>query len=379
MRILQKTWSEVHGWRLINGDPDFLQADLVLAFGNRESLESAHWFEELKSEFPQAEILSCSSSGDITGCTITDEAIQISAVQFEKTTLKSAQAEIVTGGNHFSVGTQLAEELLAPNLKLVFLLADGHNTNSGQLVEGLNATLKGIAPLTGGLAGDGIDFSRTVVGLNAPPAPNRVVAIGLYGEALKVGFGSQGGWTPFGPVRIITKSQNNTLFELDGQSALDLYKDYLGERANELPGAALLFPLSLQLDNGSHSVVRTVLSINEKDQSMQFAGNLPVGGRCQLMTSSTDTLVDASGLVAENCLEIGENHPPELSILISCVGRRLLLGERSEDELEEASHTLGKQSYLTGFYSYGELSPLGEPNGCQLHNQTMTITTLAEV
>lgn len=378
MRILQMNWSEISGWETVDGASKLKQANLVLAFGERQAIELPARFAEIKSQFPDAEILSCSSSGDIVGREVVDESIQLTAIQLEKTILRSAQVDIETGGEHFHAGAELAKMLLGPDLKLVFVLADGHNANAGELISGLNSILEDIAPVTGGLAGDGIDFSRTVVGLNETPGPNRAVAVGLYGTDLKVGHGSFGGWTPFGPERIITKSKGNTLYELDGKSALDLYKDYLGERANELPGAALLFPLSLQLGNGEHAVVRTVLSINEKDQSMQFAGDLPIGGKCQLMASSTESLVEAAGIVAEQCLEKGEQHPPELSILISCVGRRILLGQRAEEEIDEAAHTLGAQSCITGFYSYGELSPLGNPNGCQLHNQTMTITTLAE-
>jgi len=44
-----------------------------------------------------------------------------------------------------------------------------------------------------------------------------------------------GGWDPFGPERLITKSKENILYELDGQSALELYKKYLGEHAKVFP------------------------------------------------------------------------------------------------------------------------------------------------
>ena len=73
-----------------------------------------------------------------------------------------------------------------------------------------------------------------------------MVAVGLYGEHVKLGHGSKGGWDTFGPERIVTKSDGNVLYELDDKPALALYKEYLGDRAAGLPGSALLFPLALR-------------------------------------------------------------------------------------------------------------------------------------
>ena len=378
MKIQQISWAEQSGWKSISGEPTLPLADWVLAFGDRSALESESRFDELKDQFPHATILSCSSSGDIQGNELVESPIVATAVKFEKTLLRSASTTIETGMNHSPAGEKLARELMGPDLRLVFVLSDGHNVNAGELVQGLNNVLGDKVPVTGGLAGDGIEFSKTIVGLDGPPVSNQVAAIGFYGTALKVGHGSLGGWDPIGPERVITRSKNNTLFELDGTSALELYKTYLGERANELPGAALLFPLSIQVNETGESVVRTVLSVNEENQSMQFAGDLPEGSRCQLMIANFDRIIDASALAAEHCLESMDNHDTELGIFISCVGRRLLLGSRVEEELEEAIQVIGPQAKVTGFYSYGELSPLGNHQGCQLHNQTMTITTLSE-
>lgn len=379
MRIQQRCWSEESDWSISSGEDQLPLADLVLAFGQRQILESPTRFDELREFFPHAAILSCSSSGEISGNEVKDESIVATAVQFEKTLLRTESVTLEKGLEHSQAGAKLAEKLKGPDLKLVFVLSDGHNINAGELVKGLNQVFGDKVPVTGGLAGDGIDFARTVVGLNHPPSPNQVVAVGFYGTHLKVGHGSFGGWDPIGPERVITKSNNNTLYELDGDSALELYKRYLGERADELPGAALLFPLSIQVNEDGESVVRTVLSVDEKNQSMQFAGDLPQGSRCHLMMANFERIIDASSMVAESCLEKMGSHEPELGILISCVGRKLLLGQRVEEEIEEAIEVIGSQATVTGFYSYGELSPLGSHQGCQLHNQTMTITTLAEV
>lgn len=188
-----------------------------------------------------------------------------------------------------------------------------------------------------------------------------------------------GGWDPFGPERIITRSQGNVLYELDGQSALGLYKKYLGEHARELPASGLLFPLSLRTQAGATPVVRTILSVDEATQSLTFAGDVPVGAYARLMKANFDRLIDgATGAATAGGRALGGT-ATELAILISCVGRKLVLKQRIEEEVEGVRDVLGAGAVLTGFYSYGEISPFTPGAKCELHNQTMTITTLAEI
>jgi hypothetical protein len=218
----------------------------------------------------------------------------------------------------------------------------------------------------------------TRVGHDAMPEQDRVVAIGLYGKHLRVGYGSLGGWEAFGPERFVTRSVNNVLYELDGQSALALYKRYLGEHAAGLPATGLLFPLAVRLKGGRTSLVRTILGIDESAQSITFAGDIPQGSYARLMRANFDRLIDGAMVAARDCLRQADASEPELALLISCVGRKLLLGQRIEEEVEGVRRVLGASAVLAGFYSYGEICPhLGEPRG-ELHNQTMTITTLAE-
>lgn len=69
---------------------------------------------------------------------------------------------------------------------------------------------------------------------------------------------------------------------------------------------------------------------------------------------------------------------PKLAIIISCVGRKLVLGDRTNEEVEVIKDVLGSSPLITGFYSYGEISPLKPFEDCALHNQTITITTINE-
>jgi hypothetical protein len=357
---------------------NFDQAQLVLGFGSRDLISNPNSFEVIKNKFPNSEILLCSSSGEIYNTEVIDNTISIVAMSFSKTILKTSQVDINDFSSSFEAGTSLINTFPQEDLKLVFVLSDGGKVNGSELVKGMNYAKKDSVLITGGLAGDGAKFEKTYVGLNIPPETGKIIAVGFYGNQLNVSHGSIGGWESFGLERIVTKATDNVLFEIDGKNALDLYKTYLGKYADELPGSALLFPLSIKLDDSENSIVRTILSIDEKDQSMTFAGDIPIGSKVRFMKANFDRLIDAASDAASTCLKMNTINP-KLAILISCVGRKLILGNRTEEEIEAVSEIFGAQTKLTGFYSYGEISPLKPMANCELHNQTMTITCLNEI
>jgi hypothetical protein len=292
-----------------------------------------------------------------------------------KTSVTCVATSVSGAACSYKAGRELATRLLGPDLVHVFVVSDGALVNGTELARGFTESLPAGVALTGGLAGDGARFEKTLVGLDEPPVSGRIVAIGFYGRDLKIGIGSAGGWSPFGPERVVTKAEGNVLFELDGQSALGLYKNYLGDQAAALPGSALRFPLCVTVPGGGQPVVRTILSIDEKAESMTFAGDIPAGARVRFMRASYEDLIDGAAAAATQTA--GANQP-ELVICVSCVGRRIVLGQRTEEETEIVRETLGTAATCTGFYSYGELAPSGGLGACQLHNQTMTITTLRE-
>jgi hypothetical protein len=277
----------------------------------------------------------------------------------------------------YEVGQELARQLNDSSLRHVFVLSDGLNVNGSDLARGLASGVSEGVSITGGLSGDGTDFAETWVVDNVAAGAQRIAAVGLYGDQLRVGYGSMGGWKPFGPLRTITRAEGNVLYELDGQSALDLYKTYLGDHAAQLPASGLLFPIVVTTQ-GAEGVVRTVLSVNEQDKSMTFAGDIPQGGTAQLMKTNVDDLVDGATAAAEASLTGLGGKRPELALLVSCVGRKLVMKQRVEEEVEAIRDIFGADTKITGFYSYGELSPFSQGGECRLHNQTMTITALAE-
>lgn len=373
MRVEQVRWSHSDGW----SQPASLRdAQLVLTFGDRASLANPQLTSSAAERWPQATRIGCSTAGQIQGTEVFDEGAVSTAVRFDHTRVRVASAG-VTAATSDTAGALLGSRLAAHDLVHVLIMSEGLDINGEALVRGLGETLSSEVSVSGGLSADGEHFHETLVSVNGEARKNVVAAIGLYGDRLKVGCGSLGGWDPFGPERQITKSAGNVLHELDGQSALALYKRYLGEHAANLPASGLLFPLSLRTRHGSAPVVRTILSVNEADQSLTFAGDVPVGGYVRLMKANFDRLIDGAvgaGRVSTEALGI----PVDLALLISCVGRRMVLRQRVEEEVEGVRDIVGPRAAITGFYSYGEISPFTPKARCELHNQTMTVTTFSE-
>lgn len=355
---------------------------LVILFAAPAFITEQAPIKEIISHYPHSHIVGCSSAGEICGNTISDKSITVAVVQFENSTLESVKVANDQASQSFNSGKQIAQMLDKDDLRCIFVLSEGLHVNGSELVKGLNTIKKKDVVITGGLAGDGKDFKQTWGIYKDGISENAIIAVGFYGSQIKIGHGSRGGWDIFGPERRITRSEHNILYELDGRPALSLYKEYLGELANGLPATGLLYPLAIRKDmQDSKHLVRTILAVDEETQSLTFAGDVPTGYLAQLMRANFDRLItaaDEAGELATKSFSLSNGQAsPILAIAISCVGRRLLLGERTEEEIESTLQAMPKGTQQIGFYSYGELSPYTSGD-CDLHNQTMTLTTICE-
>ena len=355
---------------------------LLVLFGSSGLIDTPDRIRQVLDACPQSHVIGCSTAGEIHGSEISDGSLVVAAVKFGKATVRTAVAVVRDPQDSHTAGTAIASQLNRPSLRAILVLSDGLQVNGSELVKGLNDSLGGAVVITGGLAGDGTHFKKTWVLKDRTPQSGYVTAVGLYGDHIRIGHGSKGGWDQFGPERLVTKSHGNILYELDGRPALHLYKEYLGDRAAGLPATGLLFPLAIRssLSEGK-SLVRTILAVDETAQSMTFAGDIPQGVYAQLMRANFDRLIQGASDAAMMTTNGYGSSPSEhscLSIAISCVGRRLVLGERTEEETEATLDILPQGSRQIGFYSYGEISPY-ESGACDLHNQTMTLTAITEV
>jgi hypothetical protein len=378
MKTAQYKWSQSEGWRPNLPTSEVGRQSVVFVFGARSLIKAGDLVGELRDHFKGAVIVGCSTSGEILGDMVGDDSLIATIANFEHTQLRSASATIGEAKASYNVGKELGQLLNDASLRHVFVLSDGLHVNGSDLARGLaGGVLEGVS-ITGGLSGDGTDFAETWVIADDAAGPGRVAAVGLYGGNLRIGYASMGGWEPVGALRTITRAEGNILYELDERSALDLYKSYLGSHADQLPSSALLFPILVTEAKGGQGVVRTVLSVDEQSKSMTFAGDIPQGGTAQLMKTNVDNLVDGATAAAKASLDGLDGKRPDLAILVSCVGRKLVMKQRTEEEIEAIRDVFGTDTKISGFYSYGELCPFVHGGPCRLHNQTMTITTFAE-
>ena len=374
MKLLQTILSPSCSWRDLSGDLSPGRADLVLAFGLRAALEQADILDAIRLRFPGAHHLFVSTAGNLADIQIEDEGVVCTALRLEKSELRCASGRYSPGADLRALCDDLIDKLRAPGLRHVLVFSDGRFVNGTVLSEAFNAGLPPGVTLSGGLAGDGNDFARTAVGLDEAPAPGGIAAVGLYGDSLRIGFGNAGGWSSFGPMRVVTGSAGNILLTLDNRPGLEVYKNYLGDEAAGLPAAALRFPLCVTATGQSNAVVRTILSIDEQAGSMTFAGDIPLGATVRFMRASYEDLITGAEEAAHQATQ-----KASLVLCVSCVGRRIVLGQRTEEEIEGVRASFGPGPIIAGFYSYGELAPSGQAKACQLHNQTMTVTSIAEV
>ena len=384
MKVRQYIFQAPSGWKCYSADGDdsgdvelhSFSPDILLAFGSGKDCSGEILISWWQDSFPQAQLIGCSSAGEILDTEVFSNSITVTAVQFESTPYKIHEIDFEPDTPSETLAHKLAQGLDTRDLKLCFVLSDGLNINGSRFVDSLRELLPANCLLTGGLAGDGKRFQETLVCLNENYSSHKIVLLALYGDQIEVEYGSKGGWDSFGPTRRVTHSENNVLHKVDNQNALELYKKYLGPYAKDLPSSALRFPLLITTPDG-RKFVRTILAVDEAAGTMTFAGDIPQGSYAELMRANYERLIDGAADAAADVIQ-KTSHTPELAIMISCIGRRLVLGQRIEEEIEVIRDTFGTKTWLTGFYSYGEICPFETLNDAMLHNQTMTVTTLRE-
>lgn len=378
MRVEQQRWTSSAGWVVNNSS---LTTDdrpaLVMVFASPEAIHQADALDALRNHYPDAVIVGGSTAGNVLSVSSSDTDMVATAVAFEHSSVRLVTVDVDESTNLKAVVGEAVQPLVDDQLRHVLVLSDGLHVNGSELAQGLNEKLS--VQVSGGLMGDNGAFEQTWVIANGPPRSNQIALLGLYGDKLEITHGCFAGWEEFGINRVVTRAQGNVVYEIDGQPALTLYKKYLGNFADELPASGLRFPLSIRGENGE-MLIRTLLGIDEETQSLTFAGDVPEGTTTLLMRGSTDSLVDGANAAAEQAASSGDKVSGDsLAVVISCVGRRMVMDQMADDELDAIQEVLGENTRLTGFYSYGELA--GQPDQplrCSLHNQTMTLMTLGE-
>jgi hypothetical protein len=376
MRTVQLQKQAAGEWVCL-GNPYVLKEPLVLILGNRFLLEDEMNYKELRKRFPDGHLVFGSSCGELVGSSVNHEHITVTAIELERTTFEVKTFNIKESkGDSEIAGREVVKKLNPKGLKHIFVISEGSFVNGSALTKGMQEALPKVL-ITGGLCGDDARFEKTLASYNEIPKEGEIIIIGFYGATFEASFSIYSGWTPFGPERLVTKAESNILYEIDGKSALDLYKKYLGDKAKDLPSSALIYPLNIKSKENQQSFVRTILNIDEEKNTMILAGDVPLNSSVQLMMTNMNNIAAASETAAIRAMQ-GRDAAPQLAILVSCIGRKLVLNQRVEEEIEEVRNVIGDEVVISGMYSYGEIAPFYGERSCKLHNQTMAITLISE-
>jgi len=379
MKAEQFIWTAQNEWKpSLSTASAGGSAQVAFLFGRAKLISESGAMDAVKLAYPKAHVFGCSTAGEIQNVNVMDETLVLTALSLEHSRIATGQTKIEGPDKSFDAGVRLAGQFNGKGLRHVFVLSEGLCVNASDLVAGMNSVLPAGVIASGGCAGDGNRLQTTHVWCDGEPQQSAAVALGFYGEALRVGVAAIGGWKPFGPDRLITRSKQNVLYEIDNKPALALYKQYLGEYAKGLPATGLQFPLELCTGKNQERVVRAILGVNEADQSITFAGNVPEGAYARFLVGHTEDLIEGTQVAARGTIAELNTFAPQFSILVSCNGRRFVLKQRIEEEVEMVREALGSGAVMTGFYSYGEIAPAQGGGKAELHNETMTITTFAE-
>lgn len=378
MQIEQKKWTPENTWETLRSDlRDSKEYQLVLVFGSRILLSSVGFYDEIRNCYPKAQILMNSTSGEIIDTQVNDDTISLTAIRFGNTQFKTTSVNILEFKNAEQAGNQIAKVLHATNLTNILVFADGQHVNGQKLVQGLGDNISPSVVISGGLAGDGNKFQKTLLGLNEQPNEGKIIAVGFYGNRLSVSTGRMDGWEEFGNEIQITKSNHNTIFELNHEPALKVYNQYINSNLPSKDGHTLLSPVSIKINEETYTTIRTIKSIHEDESSITFDGIVPEGSKIKMMKANFESLINAASSAAKNSAQ--NISKPELAIVISNVGRKIILSKRIEEEVEVIREVLGETTAITGFYSYGDISFVKGASKSESNNQSMTITTMREI
>lgn len=371
--LASKKWS-------VGGLPSNLDSErtLVLLFGPPTMLDDRAALSELVQAFPRSQILGCSSPGAVEGGATRDGALVVTVVQFEKTTMSSAQTSVGATTDAFAAGQSLAKKLSKPSLRALLVLADGVEVNGAELVRGLNSALDQSVVVVGGLAADDRAWKRAWVLSGSNVKTGLVAAVGLYGEHVVVAPTTRSGWTPVGPELVVTKSDGSVIYELDGKPALTVFEERLAQSKGSAAGS-LAVPLAVRATvRHDKSLVRSVIAVDAAKKSIKLAAEIPQGYLVQPLTASVESLVAAAreAQSSDASPSVGSD---AVVLAISHAGRRAVLGAHTADELGAALAAVppGPKAHMIGFFGYGEIAPFGTGHS-ELHNQSLTLAMLME-
>lgn len=325
-----------------------------------------------------AKVVGCTTDGEISTSGFSTGSVVLGGVISDNVSFEVASTSSI-GSDSQSAGRRLAQQL-PRSARHVQLFSDGLTGNGCAILRGMQSIYGPQIPISGGAAGDARAMKQTWQFAGNKVLTDSVTAISFSGD-IRVGTGVRSGWFPAGVPKKVTRSVGNVVYELEGESALSVYRRYLGPLASKLPAVGIQFPFGIVDESGrlgDNPVLRAPMALNESEGSVTFAGEIPQGSIISLTTGGSATsLLDATEDAAKRAMDSLGTGSPAMAFFYSCMARKILLGPRTREETQRISGAVGRNVPIIGFYTYGEYCPSLSGTDCRLHNETATVTVVS--
>ncbi len=228
--------------------------------------------------------------------------------------------------------------------------------------------------IAGGLASQAEPIGTAVgsrVFLGSELLPAAAIAVVFRGFSMRVEVVR--GWDPASPIYTVTRAEGTILHEIDGEPATDWYRRFFtieGELA-PLPEASYGYPLIL-VGPGTErqGLYRAMRAFDEPPGAVTLWGTIEMGDQVRLGMGNDDSLLRTVRRLDHLAA------PPQAAVLVSCVGRQAVLGERAGEEVA-AIHGALAGAALSGFFTFGEIGP-SAGGDLAYYNQTAVLVLLTE-
>jgi hypothetical protein len=323
-------------------------------------------------------LIGCTTDGELSSAGFSTGSAVIGGIVSDQVAFEIASVRDI-GGNSGKQGRTLGARF-SDSVRYLQLFSDGITGDGSALLRGLQSALTAEMPIAGGTSGDGGKFVQSWQFLGDQILSDAAVAIGFCGD-FTLGTGVESGWSPIGLPKKVTRAEGNILYELNGESALEVYERFLGRHARNLPAVGVEYPLGLIApDQGSDDdamLLRATMSVDREAGAIRFAGEIPEGTMVYLTCGDRGSILDATEKAASHAVaELGAATAPAVVFFYSCMARKMLLGLRTREEFERLRSQLTPEVPILGFYSYGEFCRPKRGLPSVLHNETATISVI---
>ncbi len=349
------------------------------------SYDQQHLLEGIRTVAMDVPLIGCTTDGEISSAGLTDESVVILALASHDVRFHTAYVPFLSQDS-FIAGRRIGEAFQNRDCQYLQIFSDGLTGNAVRIIEGIQSVLGKNIIISGGTSGDGGRFLRTFQYLDDQVLTDSIVAVGFCGN-FAVGTGIGCGWFPVGTAKQVTRSEGNTLYELDGQPALQVYEKFLDRFASQLPAVGVEYPLGILGTSGDdedhgYFLCRATMGVDRETGSIRFAGDIPQGAMVKMTMGNENDVVDAARKAAGKALASLKQTSGKIQakaiFVYSCMARKIVLGSRTGEEIAVIRKIVGDDVPIIGFYTYGEYAPSGKQNQSHFHNETVTLTILGQ-